>query len=199
MELKEIFEWFLLRASFAALLALTVGFVLYKLSNVVGKINVAAKRYGWSFVIIFAICSAWATYLAFPSSDEKDASSSRSIESSVQYSALRSQILLTPEDFVRGYVLVCAVSNEVYDFTAPASANICEKWRLRGANRDRYCIRSTQDEPWCFPFAASSFDKLIVHTSGIVDLGDALARLEPYNGNLGIVPEANWGRGIFNA
>ena len=69
MELKEIFEWFLLRASFAALSALTVGFVLYKLSNVVSKINVVAKRYGWSFVIIFAICSAWATYIAFPSSE----------------------------------------------------------------------------------------------------------------------------------
>ena len=129
LELKEIFEWFLLRASFTALSALTVGFVLYYLADKFE--NVIVKRCGLPFAILFALSSAWAAYTAFPSSEEKNASTLGAADSSAQYSALRSQILLTPEDLAHGYVLVCAVSNDVYDFTAPAFANVCEKWRLR--------------------------------------------------------------------
>ena len=197
-ELKEIFEWFLLRASFAALSALTAGFVLYYLADTLG--NVVVKRCGVPFAILFALSFAWAAYTAFPSSDEKLAQkySLYHVPSEADPDAA-SPTILTPDDFARGYVLIRAVSNEVHDFSAPATARICEKWRLRGANCDRYYIRSTQDEPWRFPFAASSFDKVIVRSSGVVELGDGLARLEPYNGNLGIVPEANWGNIILNA
>ena len=198
VELKLIFEWFLLRASFAALSALTAGFVLYWLADTLG--NVVVKRCGVPFAVLFALSSAWAAYTAFPSSDEKLAQkySLYHVPSEAKPDAV-STPLLTPEDFARGYVLTRAVSNEVHDFSAPATARICEKWRLRGANRDRCCIRSSQDLLWSFPFAASSFDKVIVRSSGVVELGDGLARLEPYNGNLGIVPEANWGSIIFNA
>jgi hypothetical protein len=150
--------------------------------------------------VLFALSSAWAAYTAFPSSDEKRAQkySLYHVPSEAD-SDTASPTILTIEDFARGYVLTRAVSNEVHDFSAPATARVCEKWRLRGSNRDRCCIRSSQDLPWRFPFAASSFDKVIVRSSGVVELGDGLARLEPYNGNLGIVPEANWGNIILNA
>ena len=69
VELKLIFEWFLLRASFAALSALTAGFVLYWLADTLG--NVVVKRCGVPFAVLFALSSAWAAYTAFPSSDEK--------------------------------------------------------------------------------------------------------------------------------
>ena len=193
VELKIIFEWFLLRASFAALSALTAGFVLYWLADTLG--NVVVKRCGVPFAVLFALSSAWAAYTAFPSSDEKLAQkySLYHVPSEAD-SDTASPTILTIEDFARGYVLTRAVSNEVHDFTAPADAHICEKWRRRGAYRDRICISSSQDLPWSFPFAASMFDKIIVRSSGVVELGEALARLEPFKGNLGIVPEANWAR-----
>ena len=73
MELKAVFEWFLLRACFAALAALIVTVVCFKVYEHIGRLKAAAKRYGWPLVVLFIACSAWATYTAFPTSEEKQA------------------------------------------------------------------------------------------------------------------------------
>ena len=198
-DIKELFEAFSLGVAYAVFAVFAVCGVFCLFAGAIGELKKTAKRHGRMLVALFLVVSAWSAYTAFPSSKEKRKSGSFSSSSPVKHAVLHPQTLLSPEDFARGYALVRIASNEVHDFSAPATARICEKWRLRGANRDRYCIRSSQDLPWRFPFAASSFDKVIVRSSGVVELGDCLARLEPYNGNLGIVPEANWGSIIFNA
>ena len=73
MEFKAVFEWFLLRACFAALAALIVTVVCFKVYEHIGRLKAAAKRYGWPLVVLFIACSAWATYTAFPTSEEKQA------------------------------------------------------------------------------------------------------------------------------
>ena len=198
-DIKELFEAFSLGVAYAVFAVFAVCGVFCLFAGAIGELKKTAKRHGRMLVALFLVVSAWSAYTAFPSSKEKRKSGSFSSSSPVKHAVLHPQTLLSPEDFARGYALARIASNEVHDFLAPATARICEKWRLRGASRDRYCIRSSQDLPWRFPFATSSFDKVIVRSSGIVELGDGLARLEPYNGNLGIVPEANWGNIILNA
>ena len=73
MEFKAVFEWFLLRACFAALAALIVTVVCFKVYEHIGRLKAAAKRYGWPLVVLFIACSAWATYTAFPTQEEKEA------------------------------------------------------------------------------------------------------------------------------
>ena len=198
-DIKELFEAFSLGVAYAVFAVFAVCGIFCLFAGAIGELKKTAKRHGRMLVALFLVVSAWSAYTAFPSSKEKRKSGFFSSSSPVKHAVLHPQTLLSPEDFARGYALVRIALNEVHDFSAPATARICEKWRLRGANRDRYCIRSSQDLPWRFPFAASSFDKVIVRSSGVVELGDGLARLEPYNGNLGIVPEANWGSIILNA
>jgi len=72
LEFKAAYEWFLLRACFAALSALILTVVCFKVYEHIGRPKAAAKRYGWPFVILFIACSAWATYTAFPASEEKN-------------------------------------------------------------------------------------------------------------------------------
>ena len=72
LEFKAAYEWFLLRACFAALSALILAVVCFKVYEHIGRLKAAAKRYGWPLVALFIACSAWATYTAFPTLEEKN-------------------------------------------------------------------------------------------------------------------------------
>ena len=74
LEFKAAYEWFLLRACFAALAALIATVVCFKVYEHIGRLKAAAKRYGWPLVTLFIVCSAWATYTAFPTAEEKNGS-----------------------------------------------------------------------------------------------------------------------------
>ena len=74
VEFKAAYEWFLLRACFAALAALIATVVCFKVYEHIGRLKAAAKRYGWPLVTLFIVCSAWATYTAFPTAEEKNRS-----------------------------------------------------------------------------------------------------------------------------
>ena len=72
LEFKAAYEWFLLRACFAALAALILAVVCFKVYEHIGRLKAAVKRYGWPLVTLFIVCSAWATYTAFPTAEEKN-------------------------------------------------------------------------------------------------------------------------------
>ena len=74
MEFKALYEWFLLRACFASLTALIVTVVCLKAYEHIPRLKEATKRYGWPLVILFIAYSAWATYTAFPTFEEKNRS-----------------------------------------------------------------------------------------------------------------------------
>lgn len=70
--IKEAFDWFLIRACLSALVALFAALGILKLYSFCSRLKAAAKRYGWPLVTLFIVCSAWATYTAFPTSEEKE-------------------------------------------------------------------------------------------------------------------------------
>ena len=71
LEFKAAYEWFLLRACFAALATLIATVVCFKVYEHIRRLKAAAKRYGWPLVALFIAYSAWATYTAFPTQEEK--------------------------------------------------------------------------------------------------------------------------------
>ena len=123
---------------------------------------------------------------------------------------------LTQNQIDAGFALVRIGTNETWDFSAPVNAAFCEKWRLRGANVDRFDAFSTANAPWLFPFGTNLVDGLSVHSTGVLlpksvqeafvarerrdvaipdgtNISATAAVLAPFRANLGIVPEMNWG------
>ena len=87
--IKEVLDWFLIRACLLALAALSGFFLFVVLSRVLIRLKVAARRYGWPIVSLFIIFSSWATYTAFPTAEEKNGSPGAGISS--QGSGVRGQ------------------------------------------------------------------------------------------------------------
>jgi hypothetical protein len=72
--IKNALDWFLIWTCVFALAALAVAFALFYVRFLFAKLKAAAMRYGWPLVILFIACSAWATYTAFPTAEEKNES-----------------------------------------------------------------------------------------------------------------------------
>ena len=72
--IKEMIDWFLIRACLFALAALSGLFLFVVLSRALVRLKSAAKRYGWPIVSLFIVFSSWATYTAFPTAEEKNGS-----------------------------------------------------------------------------------------------------------------------------
>ena len=87
--IKEMIDWFLIRACLFALVVLSGFFLFVVLSRVLIRLKAAAKRYGWPIVSLFIVFSSWATYTAFPTAEEKNGSLSSGISS--QGSVVRGQ------------------------------------------------------------------------------------------------------------
>jgi uncharacterized membrane protein YhaH (DUF805 family) len=71
-ELIELFELILLRSCLVILAVIAVVFVSIKLSKYSKRLRDLTKNLDWTFLILFLACSAWATYAAFPTSEEKN-------------------------------------------------------------------------------------------------------------------------------
>ena len=102
----------------------------------------------------------------------------------------------TNEDFERGFVLTRVATDEVFDFSAPANAVVCEDWRAFGAATDWMYIAMTN---WAFNVGTNYIDSLRVFSFGKVEpyvfeeeAGAATNYwFAPFVAKLGIVPEAN--------
>lgn len=70
--IKEVFDRLLLSTCLMSLAGLSMLWILLKIRFYKERICQFAKRHGWPVVIIFFIWSAWATYTAFPTSEEKE-------------------------------------------------------------------------------------------------------------------------------
>ena len=70
---KEAFDWFVIRFSLSSLAALLGAIIILKLVSLPSRLKINAKRFGWPLVVLFIACSAWATYTAFPTQEEKQA------------------------------------------------------------------------------------------------------------------------------
>ena len=72
LAIKESIESFLFSACLMSLAGLFMLWACLKIRFFAKDIYKFAKRCGWPTVILFFICSAWATYTAFPTSEEKE-------------------------------------------------------------------------------------------------------------------------------
>ena len=79
--IKEVLDWFLIRACLFALVVLSGFFLFVVLSRVLARLKSAVKRYGWPIVTLFVVFSSWATYTAFPTAEEKNGSQGSGISS----------------------------------------------------------------------------------------------------------------------
>ena len=88
----------------------------------------------------------------------------------------------TWEQLKAGFVLVDIGSNEVWNLAMPTNATVVEKWRLRGAVDD-----------WLKP-GISNFPYVVFANGRIQDaVRNPNFVAAPFNAELGIVPEVNWG------
>ena len=69
--IKEAFDWFLIRACLSVLVALFISLAVIQFYRFGSRLRAMAKRFGWPAVVFFLIWSAWATYTAFPTQEEK--------------------------------------------------------------------------------------------------------------------------------
>jgi hypothetical protein len=72
--IKNALDWFVIWTCVFVLAALAVAFALFYVRFLFAKLKAAAMRYGWPLIILFIACSAWATYTAFPTAEEKNGS-----------------------------------------------------------------------------------------------------------------------------
>ena len=249
LEFKAAYEWFLLRACFAALAALIATVVCFKVYEHIGRLKAAAKRYGWPLVALLIAYSVWATYTAFPTQEEKQeylriqreqealnnawgqvfvpsqfpqngleyptltgsnndkasnkasnpANEAEDYDAGVENDNSSNVRILSQEDFARGFVLTHIGTNEVYDFTAPEGAIICEDWKAFGAAEDWIYLEGEGVSS-----QGLGRERLRVHSDGwaaiLSPTSTVFAAREyyPFKTTLGIVPEANWDRIVFN-
>ena len=74
--------------------------------------------------------------------------------------------VIVPAQVEAGFALARVGTNETWDFSTPAGANVHGPWRMRGANQDRFALGSRADAPWAFPLGTNIFDGLLVSSSG---------------------------------
>ena len=211
LEFKAAYEWFLLRACFAALAALILAVVCFKVYEHIGRLKAAVKRYGWPLVTLFIVCSAWAAYTAFPTAEEKNGgrgtgntNSTVHLNSSSSPNVIPNSYPLTPnsspithlssltqEDFARGFVLTRIGTNEVHDFNAPEGAIINPDWLAFGAAEDWVYLEESGVSS-----QGLGRERLRVHSDGWVEALSptstvfAAREYYPFKAPLGIVPEA---------
>ena len=87
--IKEMIDWFLMRACLFALVVLSGFFLFAVLSRALVRLKAAAKRYGWPIVSLFIVFSSWATYTAFPTAEEKNGGQEAGISSQGPSGSLR--------------------------------------------------------------------------------------------------------------
>ena len=134
--IKEMIDWFLMRACLFALVVLSGFFLFVVLSRVLIRLKAAAKRYGWPIVSLFIVFSSWAMYTAFPTAEEKNGSQSSGISS--QGSGVSSQGLGRERLRVHsdGWVTVLSptstvfAAREYYPFKAPLGIVPEANWGL---------------------------------------------------------------------
>ena len=211
LEFKAAYEWFLLRACFAALAALILAAVCFKVYEHIGRLKAAVKRYGWPLVTLFIVCSAWAAYTAFPTAEEKNGgrgtgntNSTVHLNSSSSPNVAPNSYPLTPnsspithlssltqEDFARGFVLTRIGTNEVHDFNAPEGAIINPDWKAFGAAEDWVYLEESGVSS-----QGVGRERLRVHSDGWVTVLSPTSSVfvareyYPFKASLGIVPEA---------
>ena len=217
--IKEMIDWFLIRACLFALVVLSGFFLFVVLSRVLIRLKAAAKRYGWPIVSLFIVFSSWATYTAFPTAEEKNGSLSSGISSqgsvvrgleseidtnstvhlnsspspklSPNSSPITHLSSLTQEDFARGFVLTRIGTNELHNFTSPSGASICDDWKAFGAAEDWVYLEGSGVSS-----QGLGRERLRVHSDGWVTVlsptSSVFAAREyyPFKAPLGIVPEA---------
>ncbi len=84
--------------------------------------------------LLFLICSINATTKAPTRSAPKRVAAS--VASQVVYSSDKTDRVLTVDDFAHGFVQTRIGTNETFDFTPPAKAEICSDWKSFGAAKD---------------------------------------------------------------
>ena len=107
---------------------------------------------------------------------------------------------LTIFDHAAGFALSRIGTGEVFDFSAPEGATVCEDWLAFGASRDwfRTGIRDQGAGSSCggfaFPFGTNRVDALTVFSNG--SLRPRMKRrdtfVSPFETELCVVPSANW-------
>ena len=70
--IKEVFDRLLLSTCLMSLAGLSMLWIFLKIRFFAHDMYKFAKRCGWPTVILFFICSAWATFTAFPTLEEKE-------------------------------------------------------------------------------------------------------------------------------
>ena len=158
------------------------------------RVTLPALRHLWSRAsplgrlfgaLLFLICSINATTKAPARNAPKRVAAS--VASQVVYSSDKTDRVLTVDDFARGFVQTRIGTNETFDFTAPAKAEICSDWKSFGAAEDWFYL-SLSD--WSFPVGTNNVSRLRVHSNGRVDLQGG-GKLLPLAANLGLTPKTS--------
>ncbi|MBO7166030.1 MAG: hypothetical protein J6V88_00715, partial [Kiritimatiellae bacterium] len=194
--IKEAFDWFLIRACLSVLATLFISVVIFQLYRFSSRLRVTAKRFGWSTIILLLVCSAWATYTAFPTQAEKQGRGNSASVLTVPRSPFTVPSL-TPEDFARGFVLTRIGTNEIHDFSVPSNAVVCSDWLAFGAAEDWIYLRGigNWEEGTVLRIHSDGWVGVLTPTSSVF----AAKEYYPLKTKIGIVPKANWGRIVFNA
>ena len=211
LAVKGILDQALVKACFLLLSALLLVFAFLKFREYLGRSKNFMLKHGWSFVIVFFVCSAWATYMAFPTSEEKQSHQERQRQQNafvnidtqpIHFAATPDKLeignartlatVLSDGDFERGFVLTRIGTNEVFDFSAPADAIVCDDWRAFGAAEDWvYVSGEVQGE-------RGEIVDMRIHSDGWMrvlsptSMAFAAREYYPLKTSLGIVPMANW-------
>ena len=206
--LKETIGESLLRICFVLLAALCVAYAGIWFHRVLAGLQSVVKRYGWPFLVVFIVCSAWAAYTAFPTSEEKGRSGGvghvgmDAVESDASRADGGDRVstptnfqtaFLSSDDFARGFVLTQVGTNECHDFTPPAGASVCADWRDYGAAEDWVYLNIEDSRS---RFGTNDVNFLRVFSWGEVHPVPSSTNtyFAPFKARLGIVPEVNRSR-----
>ena len=104
---------------------------------------------------------------------------------------------LTNIDFERGFVLTHIGTNEVFDFSAPTNAVVCDDWLHFGAAEDWVYVGERGNAAlgeWDVRVHSDGWLAALAPTSTFF----AVKEYYPFKTMLGIAPEVNWERIVFN-
>ncbi|MGN0844557.1 MAG: hypothetical protein ACI4QT_04970, partial [Kiritimatiellia bacterium] len=136
-------------------------------------------------------------------SDGEDNPDSRQTSAAGQDVAVTPSIRsMTASDYASGVVLARIGTNEAWDFSAPAEAEISTDWLEFGAERDWFKIGNSEEEignshgRFSFLFGTNVINALTVYSWGMArpTATNAATFFAPMQTSLGIVPAANWER-----
>ena len=99
---------------------------------------------------------------------------------------------LTDSDYAAGIALARIGTNEVWDFSAPAGAEICMDWLEFGAEKDWFKTQFTNS--WSFAFGTNTVDAMTVYSYGLSRpvATNAATFFAPMRTRLGVARAANW-------